>query len=71
MRKGGFNMYLMKEKSSTSLYRGYTPKFSNHQDVEIRAYVANTVGNDIAKHMKVTIRCMSGMIVRGFSRRNK
>lgn len=63
MRKGGFNMYLTKEKSGTSLYRSYEPKFSRHKDVEIQAYVAHTVGNDMSKKMKSTIKCMTTMIV--------
>ncbi len=70
MRKGGFNMYLMKEKNSKTLYKGYTPKFSRHQDVEVQAYVANVVGHDISRRMKTTVQCMSTMIVHGFTRGN-
>ncbi len=68
MRKGGFNMYLMKEKSGTSLYKKYEPRFPKHKDVEIQAYVAHTVGNDMSQKMKSTIRCMATMIVQGFSK---
>ncbi len=68
MRKGGFNMYLTKEKSKTSLYKNYEPKFPKHKDVEIQAYVAYTVGNDISKKMKSTVRCMTKMIIQGFSK---
>ena len=68
MRKGGFNMYLTKEKSKTSLYKNYEPKFPKHKDVEIQAYVAYTVGNDISKKMESTVRCMTKMIIQGFSK---
>ena len=68
MRKGGFNMYLTKEKSSIGLYKNYEPKFTNHKDVEIEAYIAYTVGNDITKKMKSTVHSISAMIVRDFSK---
>lgn len=68
MRKGGFNMYLTKEKPKASLYKSYEPKFSKHKDVEIQAYVAHVVGDDMSKKMKSSIRCMSSMIVEGFSK---
>lgn len=61
-------MYLTKEKSSTSLYRNYEPKFSKHQDVEIQAYIAHAVGYDMTKKMKSTIRYMTAMIVQGVSK---
>ena len=68
MRRGGFNMYLSKEKPKTSLYKDYEPRFSKHKDVEIQAYVAYTVGNDMSNKMQSTIRSMTKMIVRGFSK---
>jgi len=68
MRKGGFNMYLTKEKSKTSLYKSFEPKFPKHKDVEIQAYVAYTVGNEMSNKMRSTIGCMTKMIVRGFSK---
>lgn len=68
MRKGGFNMYLTKEKQRTSLYKDYEPRFQKHKDVEIQAYVAYTVGNDMSNKMRSTIRNMTKMIVRGFSK---
>lgn len=68
MRKGGFNMYLTKEKSKTSLYKNFKPTFSKHKDVEIQAYVAYTVGNDMSSKMQSTIRCMTKMIIQGFSK---
>ena len=55
MRKGGFNMYLTKEKPKTSLYKDYEPRFPKHKDVEIQAYVAYTVGNDMSNKMQSTI----------------
>lgn len=68
MRKGGFNMYLTKEKSKSSLYKKFEPSFPKHKDVEIQVYVGYTVGNDISNKMQSTIRCMSKMIARGFSK---
>lgn len=68
MRKGGFNMYLTKEKPKTSLYKNYEPRFPKHKDVEIQAYVAYTVGNDMTNKMQSTIRYMTKMIIRGFSK---
>lgn len=68
MRKGGFNMYLTKEKPKTSLYKDYEPRFPKHKDVEIQAYVAYTVGNDMSNKMQSSIRSMTKMIVRGFSK---
>ena len=68
MRKGGFNMYLTKEKPKTSLYKDYEPRFPKHKDVEIQAYVASTVGNDMSNKMQSIISGMTKMIVRGFSR---
>lgn len=61
-------MYLMKEKSGTTLYKSYEPKFSKHKDVEIQAYVAHIVGNDMSNKMKSTVKCMTTMIVQGFSK---
>lgn len=71
MRKGGFNMYLTKEKSGTGFYTNYSPRFSKHQDVEIQAYVANVISNDLSKHMQSTVRSMSVMIAQGFLRKGK
>ncbi len=68
MRKGGFNVYLMKEKPNTSIYKDYKPRFPSHQDVEIQVYVAHTIGNDVSKKMKSGIRCMTEMIIQGFSK---
>ena len=68
MSKGGINMYLIKEKSKTSLYKNFEPSFPKHKDVEIQAHVAYTVGNDMSNKMQSTIRCMTKMIVRGFSK---
>lgn len=59
-------MYLVKEKSKTSLYKNYQPRFPKHKDTEIQAYVAYTVGNDISHKMQSTIRHMSRTIVREF-----
>ncbi len=61
-------MYLTKEKPKTSLYKDYEPKFPKHKDVEIQAYVAYTVGNDMSYKMRSTIKSMTKMIVRGFSK---
>lgn len=68
MRKGDFNMYLTKEKPKTSLYKDYEPRFPKHKDVEIQAYVAYTVGNDMSNKMRSNIRSMTKMIVREFSK---
>ena len=68
MRKGGFNMYLTKKKSKTSLYKNFEPSFPKHKDVEIQAYVAYAVGNDMSNKMQSTIRCMTKMIVQEFSK---
>jgi hypothetical protein len=46
-------MYLTKEKPKTSLYKDYEPRFPKHKDVEIQAYVAYTVGNDIGAPFSV------------------
>lgn len=67
MRKGGFNMYLTKKKPGRSFYKNFEPRFPKHKDIEIQAYVASTVGNDIADKMQSTIRCMTQMIIQGFS----
>lgn len=66
MRKGGFNMYLAKEKPSTSLYRNYKPKFSKHKDIESKMYIAHIVGNDMSKKMESVVRGMAAMIVQDF-----
>lgn len=68
MRKGGFNMYLTKEKSSMSLYKNYEPRFSKHKDTEIQVYLAHAIGHDVSKQMKSSIRTMSVMIARGFAK---
>lgn len=63
-----FTMYLVNgksENSGTSLYRSYEPKFSKHKDVEIQAYIAYTIGNDLAGKMKYTVKHMSAMIAQG------
>lgn len=65
MRKGGFNMYLTKEKKESSIYRGYKPKLPNHQEVEVQVYVSHAVSRDISKHMQDAIKSMSAMIVHG------
>ena len=53
MRKRGFNMYLIKEKSNSTLYENYIPKYPNHKDMEIQAYLAYTVGNDVSKKNEI------------------
>ncbi len=68
MRKGGFNMYLTKEKPKTSLYKDFEPSFPKHRDLEIQAYVAYTVGNDVSNKMQSSIRGMTKLIVREFSK---
>lgn len=59
-------MYLTKEKSGTSLYKKYKSGFPKHRDVEIQAYVAHTVGNDMSQRMKSAIGNMTEMIAQGF-----
>lgn len=61
-------MYFMKEKSNTSLYKDYELKFPKHKDAEIGAYVSYAIGNDISKKMQLTIRRMTKMIIREFSK---
>lgn len=67
MRKGGFNMYMAKEKKSVSLYQDFSPKFPNHQDTEMEIYIGHKVGQDISNDMKSMVRCISAMVVRSFS----
>lgn len=67
MRKGGFNMYLTKEKRKSSLYRGYTPQLPNHQEVEVQAYVSHAISRELTKHMQDAVRSMSTMIVHGLT----
>ena len=66
MRKGGFNMYLTKEKPKTSLYKNYETRFPKHKDLEVKAYVAYTIGNDMSGKMQSTVNCMAKMIAQGF-----
>jgi len=61
-------MYLTKEKKKTSLYKEYSPKYPNHQEVELQSYVANIISYDLSQKMKSTVGCMSSMIVHGFTR---
>ncbi len=68
MRKGGFNMYLTKEKSKISLYKDYESRFPKHKDAEIQVYVAYTVGNDMSNKMQSIIKSMTKMITQGFSK---
>lgn len=68
MRKGGFNMFLIKEKTKRSLYKNYEFQFPKHRDAEIQAYVAYKVGKDMSSKMQSTIKSMSKMIVYGFSK---
>lgn len=65
MRKGGFNMYLTKEKKEINLYQGYQPKLPGHQEVEAQVYISHAISGDISKHMQTAIRSMSSMVVRG------
>ncbi len=65
MRKGGFNMYLTKEKRESNLYRGYKPQLPKHQEAEVQVYVSQAISRDISKHMQGAIKSMSGMIVHG------
>lgn len=71
MRKGGFNMYLTKEKENTNLYKNYQPKFTKYQDAEIEAYVANAISTNLSKHMKVTVHSLAVMIAQGFTKGGK
>lgn len=68
MRKGGFNMYLTKEKQRTSLYKNYETRFPKHKDVEVQAYVAYKVGNDMSDKMQSVVDGMVKMIVQGFTK---
>lgn len=65
MRKGGFNMYLTKEKRKSSIYSGYKPQLPNHQEVEVQVYVSHRISRDISKHMQNAVKSMSAMIVHG------
>lgn len=65
MRKGGFNMYLMKDKKESALYQGYKPQFPNYQEAEAQVYVSQVISRDISKQMQVIARSMSTMIVGG------
>lgn len=61
MRKGGFNMYLQKQKKEPSLYQNYKPRFTKYQDTELSVYVSRTVGKSIAKNMHECVMKMSRM----------
>ena len=67
MRKGGFKMYMTTEKKNMSLYRDFSPKFPKHQDTEMEIYIGHKVGRDISNDMKSMVRCISAMVVHGFS----
>ena len=63
MRKGGFNMYLTKEKKREALYQNYKPQFPKHQEVEAQLYVSQAISRDISNHMQTAVKSMSAMIV--------
>lgn len=65
MRKGGFNMYMQKQKKSASLYQTYHPRFKNHQDTELSAYISTTVGRKISSSVGEQVRHMAKMIGHG------
>lgn len=67
MRRGGFNMYLTKEKKKSSIYRGYKPQLPNHQEAEVQVYVSHAISSELTKHMQNTVRSMSAMIVHGLT----
>lgn len=67
MRKGGFNMYLTKEKKGAGLYKGYKPQWPNHQEAEVQVYVSHAISRDISKHMQDAIKSMSAMIAHGLT----
>lgn len=65
MKKGGFNMYLTKERPGAELYKNYAPKYPHHQETETKVYVANVVGADMSKRMKATVECMATNLAYG------
>lgn len=64
-------MYMTKEKKGMSLYRNYTPRFSKHQEIEVQAYVASAISDDLSNRMQSTVRGLSAMIVHGFSKKGR
>lgn len=60
--KGGINMYMTRQKSGSSIYRNYLPRFSKHQEAEIAVHVSRTVGRNISSNMRNNVEHMSSMI---------
>lgn len=58
-------MYLSKKKTNSGIYSNYKNKLPKYQDVEVEAYIARTISNDIPKNIKFSIRSMSQMIAHG------
>lgn len=67
MRKGGFNMYLTKEKKRANLFQSYNPKFPNHQEAEIQVYISRAISRDISKYMQTAISSLSAMVADGLT----
>ncbi len=67
MRKGGFNMYMVKERKNTSIYSDFKPNTIKHKDAEIEVYVSNVVSHDVSRNMRAVVRSISEMVVSGLS----
>ena len=68
MKKGGFNMYMMKDHAGTELYRSFIPKYTKYTNTEIEVHVSHSISKDMTKQMQSTVRSMSQMITHGFTR---
>ncbi len=70
MKKGCFNMYSLTEKSKTSLYKDFKPRFTpKYRYTEMEVYIANNISKDITKKMNYTIKGMTDMVIQGLSER--
>lgn len=70
VQEGGVSMYALKERKGTSLYKGFSPRFSKYQETEMEVYIAHTVAGDVADNMKSMVRDLSSMVVRERGREN-
>ena len=70
MRKRGFTMYT-KEKNRLTLYTGYSPRFKDHQETELRAYVGITTAHDISQNVGKCVKQMASDIAGGIIDRRK
>ena len=67
MRKGGFNMYMTKERKNVSIYKEFKPQTVKHKDAEVGVYVCNVVSRDVSRNMRALVRSISAMVASGLS----